>query len=285
MKKMMRTVIMIVMALLLAACSGEKEDHEGQEVITLSIDEIKENFFLAQHPWPSPLKYKVFANLEEDYCVGDFVDVYYEKMTETKEDFYEITSLSIESSDFELEEEVAYKPVIYLYPTQKTNISVSLDYNGVLIHTYPVYSNGWNVTAYPDGTLVDNNGIEYPYLFWEGKNNFEYDMTKGFCVSGRKTERFLRDKLSFMGLNEKELNDFIEFWIPFMEKNPYNQISFQTANYTENAKLIVNPKPDSILRVFMVFQPLDEFVEIEEQMLNEFKRTGFVLVEWGGSIK
>ena len=87
-----------------------------------------------------------------------------------------------------------------------------------------------------------------------------------------------------MGLNQKELEDFIEFLVPFMKKNPYNKISFQTADYTENAKLIVNPEPDSVLRIFMVFQPLDKFIQIEEPILNKFERTGFTLIEWGGSI-
>ena len=110
----------------------------------------------------------------------------------------------------------------------------------------------------------------------------EYDMSKGFCVSGAETEQFLRDKLRFIGLNEKELEDFIEFWVPYMEKNAFNKICFQTTAYTENAKLTVSPEPDSILRLFMVFQPLDKFVEIEEQPLAQFQRTGFTLVEWGG---
>ena len=158
------------------------------------------------------------------------------------------------------------------------------DYNGILTHTYPAYYNGWNVIAYPNGTLVDINGNEYPYLFWEGESNTEYDMSKGFCIPGDDTERFLRRKLSFMGLDKKELQDFIEFWVPFMEKNQYNKICFQSTAYTENAKLTVNPEPDSILRIYMVFQPLDEFIEIEEQLLTSFDRKGFTLVEWGGSI-
>lgn len=87
-----------------------------------------------------------------------------------------------------------------------------------------------------------------------------------------------------MGLNQKELEDFIEFWIPFMENNPYNKISFQSIAYTDNAKLTVYPEPDSILRIYMVFQRVDEFVEVVEQQLIEFERTGFTLVEWGGSI-
>ena len=61
------------------------------------------------------------------------------------------------------------KPVIYLYPEQETTVSVSLDYAGTLIATYPAYENGWTVTAEPDGTLYDENGNEYSYLFWEAR--------------------------------------------------------------------------------------------------------------------
>jgi hypothetical protein len=67
-----------------------------------------------------------------------------------------------------------------------------------------------------------------------------------------------------------------------MEKNPYNKISFQTKDYTENAKLTVNPKPDSEIRIFMVYQASNYFVETEEQTLQEGERTGFTLIEWGG---
>ena len=67
------------------------------------------------------------------------------------------------------QEECAAKPVIYLYPEQETTVSVSLDYAGTLTATYPAYENGWTVTAEPDGTLYDENGDEYSYLFWEAR--------------------------------------------------------------------------------------------------------------------
>ena len=51
------------------------------------------------------------------------------------------------------------KPVIYLYPEQETTVSVSLDYAGTLTATYPAYEDGWTVTAEPDGTLYDENGL------------------------------------------------------------------------------------------------------------------------------
>ena len=291
MKRVVKIISIIVVMFLLISCTKKNENNDDSKVntddlesIILSIEEIEDEYFLGMHPWASPRKYKVFVSLNEDLCVGDYVDVYFDEMNEISEHSYEISAKLVEASDFELEPGVAYKPVIYLYPTGETKIFISLDYNGTLTHTYPTYSNGWNVTAYPNGLLIDDNGKEYPYLFWEGESDIEYDLSKGFCIPGHQTEQFLRDRLGFMGLNQKELEDFIGFWIPFMEKNPYNKISFQTTAYTDNAKLTVYPEPDSVLRIFMVFQPLDEFVEVEDQPLIEFERTGFALIEWGGSI-
>ena len=95
------------------------------------------------------------------------------------------------------QEECSAKPVIYLYPEQETTVSVSLDYAGTLTATYPAYEDGWRVTAEPDGTLYDENGDEYSYLFWEGENNTDYDFSTGLLrrrsghggFSPRKTGR------------------------------------------------------------------------------------------------
>ena len=134
------------------------------------------------------------------------------------------------------QEECSAKPVIYLYPEQETTVSVSLDYAGTLTATYPAYENGWTVTAEPDGTLYDENGNEYSYLFWEGENNTDYDFSKGFCVAGADTADFLREKLAEIGLTPREYNEFIVYWLPKMQDNPYNLISFQSEAYTDAAK-------------------------------------------------
>lgn len=68
-----------------------------------------------------------------------------------------------------------------------------------------------------------------------------------------------------------------------MQDNPYNLIAFQTDRYTDTARLTVTPQPDTMLRVFMAFQPLDRPVEITPQALNSTERLGFTLVEWGGT--
>ena len=182
------------------------------------------------------------------------------------------------------EGDVNAKPVIYLYPEEETRVSVKLDYNGQFTSTYPAYEDGWTVTARPDGTLIDpDTGREYYCLFWEGITDVEYDLTSGFVVPGEETAAFLEDALSTLGLTEREADEFIIYWLPRMEGNAYNLISFQKEVYTDNAVLTVDPAPDSVLRVFMAWKGLDKPVEVEPQILDGFERIGFTVVEWGGT--
>ena len=176
------------------------------------------------------------------------------------------------------------KPVIYLYPTEEMEVSVKLDFDGELSSTYPNYNGEWNIIASPDGTLRTVDGErEYYCLFWEGKSNREYDLSRGFVIAGKDTREFLEDSLKKLGLNDKEANEFIIYWLPRMEHNEYNLISFQGECYTESALLDITPVPDSILRVFMAWKALDKPIEIEPQELVPFERVGFTVVEWGGS--
>ncbi len=178
------------------------------------------------------------------------------------------------------------KPVIYLYPEEETDVHVELELTeSELYTTYPKYNNGWNVTAYPDGTILNKaDGTHHKYLFWDSANcRTRYDYSNGFCVAGCDTENFLREKLTYIGLTEEEMNEFIVYWLPLMEHNKYNLITFQGDAYTDSAKLDITPTPDSLLRLFMVYVPLEEAVEIEPQQLSTFERKGFTVVEWGGS--
>ena len=183
-------------------------------------------------------------------------------------------------------EEVARKPVIYIYPEEETDVHVELELTEAeLSTTYPKYNNGWDVTASPDGSLLNKaDGSHHKYLFWDAVNcRTRFDFSEGFCVAGNDTESFLKGKLTYMGLTEEEMNEFIVYWLPLMEHNKYNLISFQGDVYTNSAKLNITPTPDSLLRVFMAYVPLEEAVDIEPQQLETFKRKGFTVVEWGGS--
>ena len=176
------------------------------------------------------------------------------------------------------------KPVIYLYPTSEQTVTVKLDYKGKLTCTYPEYKDEWKVKAEPNGaltSLADNR--EYSYLYWEGVSDNKWDMSKGFVVKGNETEKFLQEKLEFLGLTPKEYNEFIVYWLPLMKDNKYNLITFAGEDYENIAKLRITPKPDSILRVMMIFKALNKPIKIEEQELEPFSRKGFTVVEWGGT--
>lgn len=183
---------------------------------------------------------------------------------------------------------MAYKPVIYLYPTQTQNVKVELDYKGKLIADYPAYDysqKGWSVTASPDGKILNRDGKEYSYLFWEGEPStpISYDLSTGFIVKGEDTIKFLQDTLSKIGLTPREYNEFIVYWYPKMKDNKYNLIHFADKQYTDTAPLTITPTPDSILRVFMVFKPLNKEVIIKPQEIKSFNRIGFSVIEWGGT--
>ena len=177
----------------------------------------------------------------------------------------------------------AEKPAINLFPETALTVRVTLELDGTLGSTWPEYGDGWVVGAQPDGTLTDADGNTYSYLFWDGDLNAEYDFSEGFCVAGAETGDFLRKALAELGLTPKEYNEMIVYWLPRMENNPYNLISFQSDAYTDAARLTIDPAPDSLLRVFMAWKPLDEPVDVPPQTFAHFERTGFVAVEWGGA--
>ena len=213
---------------------------------------------------------------EETENADDYVDECVENWHFAKK----ITVTEVEDDYFA----VSAKPVIYLYPEQKMHVSVTLDYDGTLTCNYPEYHNGWNVTACPDGTLTDRKGQSYNYLYWEGLTKMSYDFSEGFCVSGSETAEFLDKALSELGLTRKEANEFIVFWLPLMKENPYNIISFQTDKYTDHARLTITPEPDTVIRVFMAYQPSNEEITMKPQLLTSTERTGFTAVEWGGTL-
>ena len=176
------------------------------------------------------------------------------------------------------------KPVIYLYPETEIKVDVKLDISGEFTFTYPKYNNGWSVIAKPDGTIICDEK-EYSYLFWEGiMPNFKPDFKEGFVVKGSDSAEFLRNILSEMGLTPREYNEFIVYWAPKLQENEYNKIYFAGEEYENEAKLSITPKPDSILRVYMVYEKADEKTVLPPQKIKSFERDGFTVVEWGGRL-
>ena len=250
----------------------------------LVITKISSDCFYATTAIPFPYEIKLNGELSEDWSVGDHFkceadNVYYD----IGSDRVEADLIGISRARFESDPEVCYKPVIYLYPRETTNVSVGLDLDGELLCAYPAYEDGWSVTASPDGTLTDRDGKEYNYLYWEGEVDLGCEIEDGFCVRGEDTARFLESALAELGLTRREANEFIVFWLPLMEDNAYNVISFDTTSYEKAAKLDISPSPDTLIRVFMSWYPAAEYVSLEPQTLVSPERVGFTAVEWGGA--
>jgi hypothetical protein len=177
------------------------------------------------------------------------------------------------------------KPVVYLYPTQTERVSVKLGSNIEVKKSEPKYKDGWIVTAQPDGTLTTDKGKKtYPYLYWDGNGASYETPEQGWVVASKDVESFFMKLLPYLGLNAKETFDFNEFWLPIVSKSPYARISFVPQDeWTAAAPLAISPVPDTIIRVFMDWQPLSAPISIEPQdLLPPPERTGFTAVEWGG---
>ena len=122
------------------------------------------------------------------------------------------------------------KPVIYLYPKEKTDIELKINFEGKLLTTFPKLDKSWKVTAYENGQIFDKKTNRfYSSLFWDGAISFpasHYQYKTGFVVEKENITSFLIEKLEFMGLNTTETNDFIQYWLPILEKNNHTFIHF-----------------------------------------------------------
>lgn len=180
---------------------------------------------------------------------------------------------------------VEMKPIIYIYPEEEMKVTITANHPENFTTTYPKYEEGWQVIAKPNGDLQDvKTGRSFYSLYWEGKRNAEPTFQEGFVVKGEETASFLEEKLQILGLNEREAQEFIIFWLPKMEANPYNVICFETKEEIEqNMQLNISPIPDTVIRVRMDFKPIQQWQEIPEQKLEKIQREGYTVVEWGGT--
>ena len=177
------------------------------------------------------------------------------------------------------------KPVIYLYPEEPMDISVQIKLtNSEFTTIYPKFNgkNTWNVHAEPNGDIYVK-GRKYPYLFWEANSYNPQDTNEGFIVSDKEAEKFLEEKLTILGLNDKEKTDFITFWLPILLKNKLSLCTFQTQKFFDNLELNVNPKPDTMIRVFISIKKLETPINVNPQKLVSNERRGFTVIEWGGT--
>jgi hypothetical protein len=173
------------------------------------------------------------------------------------------------------------KPAIYLYPKQDSFVNVKVDVNGKIIKDIPKYNLGWNVFVTKDG-MIDG---KYDYLFYEAELRKIDLPSDGWVVKYENLESWFDVNLIKLGLNEKEKNQFKEYWLNELPESNYYEIKlFDEKFLKENMNLIITPNSDTLIRLIFYFKPLRDNISISKPKIVIPTRNGFTVVEWGGML-
>ncbi|MFT5778134.1 MAG: hypothetical protein ACI837_001090 [Crocinitomicaceae bacterium] len=247
--------------------------YDGKSYTTSLDDEGRTNFTLA----PGKYIFQFYLSSVSNYA-------------EIETDTVEIiegfnTTIQLNFRKVSIRPSILRKPVIYLYPEEETQITLGMDIHGTEQFLYPKYEDQWEFTAHPSGDLQFGENT-YNYLFWEAKSNdvMQLDRSQpGFIVQQNEVVFFLEEKLTLANLSSKEKADFITFWGPLLVQNDLNLVHFifnEECNHY--AEMNIQPTPSSIYRIYIVWAPISEHFEIQEQTIQAANRDGFHLIEWGG---
>ncbi|GAA6050659.1 hypothetical protein NBRC10513_004205 [Rhodotorula toruloides] len=223
------------------------------------------------------------------------------------------------------------KPVIYLFPPtplDSASVSVTLTPEWHFSALYPVVdpvkrgegetSASWTVFAQPDGSLVDlASGLELKYLFWEAEaykttsstpshlvfdpSNPSLDASNGCALPFTSFLAHLDKTLAALSLHTAARNDFITYWLSHFTRirDAGQHIGFRflaQSDYERAARLDVDPKPDVVTRVFLLFKgvgaeeasewkkpgEVDWVKELGIQVEKVEDKPLFRVLEWGG---
>ena len=180
---------------------------------------------------------------------------------------------------------VAYKPNIYIYPQNNIQLTVNLGFplGGEIITSIPEYGTGWNVFVDTTG-LIDN---KYSFLFYESIQPDIWQNNYGWITKKSELESFFRKNMADYGFRGKEIDDFIDYWIPRLQNYSFYSIYPQTAKLIEFViKLDFSKEPDNLLRLFYVIKGHNQLQDkLIEPTIDNFKREGYYTTEWGVILK
>jgi len=180
------------------------------------------------------------------------------------------------------------KPVVYFYAEEEKNVHFDVSPVGGFTHTEPQHNDGWDIQTIGNGRIKDNKtGKEYDSLLWEGMALNYSVPDSGWVIAQRDLNGFFDEKLNTLGMNEKEINDFKEYWLERLNDNPYYRISFMDRDQFDRlAPLHFSENPDHIIRVMMIAKGEQNYYELPAQNITtDINRDGFTVVEWGGMLE
>ncbi len=192
---------------------------------------------------------------------------------------------SCKPDDEDCNSSTADKPNIYIYPNEKIQLTVKLDFpmGGKIVKSIPEYGTGWNVLVDTTG-LMDNT---YSYLFYESIQPDIWQRNYGWSIETDDLDLFFRNNLTEYGFKGGEIEDFVDYWIPRLKYSPYYLIYPQTKNLIDNViKFDFSQQPDNLLRLFYLIKGSNQLQEsLIEPKIDNFKREGYVVTEWGVILK
>lgn len=179
------------------------------------------------------------------------------------------------------------KPNIYIYPTEKSNMSVNLSFplGGKITTSIPSYGKGWIVNVDTSGT-IDN---KFEYLFYESLQPNVWQLNEGWIINKSELRAFFTDNMIKHGFYGREVKDFLDYWIPRLTEFNYYEIYPQESNIIEIAiKLDISKNPDNVLRLFYLIKGVNSTSNNKINLPKEipqFNRSGFFVTEWGVILK
>ena len=182
--------------------------------------------------------------------------------------------------------QTAIKPNIYLYPTEEADVEVRFKNPELLTTVIPEYTDFWQATAQPDGSLTVD-GEEYGFLFYESDTSVQYmQREEGWIIKPETRERQLSEIASMYEFNKRETEDFVTFWCSRLESDTaYLMYPQHTETIDALMPVDISPAPESIYRVWFLFETVSgEAVLPAEPKPTPIERSGFTVTEWGGIV-
>jgi hypothetical protein len=174
----------------------------------------------------------------------------------------------------------AAAPCIYLYPEQAGEVSVTLlpAEDAWLTSTDPEHGEGWTVWAEPD-SLIDGT---YDYLYYSCDVAMKFQMDEGWAIEAEDIFSWFEETLPRCGLSQSETADFVDYWSEHLPYSPWYLVYPQYNDLIAGQiDIAIDPEPDSMLRLWLVIEKVEQPEPLTAPEFVPFERSGFTVVEWG----
>lgn len=252
----------------------------GTIIFNTAGDIIEKGFVYGATPNPTFADSRVVSDTEEDTFLATISEI-----TLDTDIFIRAYAINANGTFFGsnmFTGPIVMKPNIYIYPTEKMQLSVNLSFplGGNIVTSIPDYNTGWNVTVEPSGK-IDN---EYTFLFYESSQPAVWQTETGWQVKQAELTEFFTSNMASYGFSEQEITDFIDYWIPlFIDKEYYTIYPQTNVEIDQAISINFSTSPDKIMRLFYYVKGFDNkpIIELEKPVIPTFERTGFYVTEWG----